>query len=651
MAEYDRIERERRAATGTKRARIFPVHAIATAWRNPPLSLGLILSYVEAYGDGRLGDSYDVRPDWLVTLDRVGELVADDPAIFFFSNYVWSSEQNLAISAKVKELSPGSLTVHGGPDVPKYQGDVEAYFAANPHVDVTVRGEGEVTTAEMLDALSSSARAGELDLSVLADVPGLCYRDGDRVVRTADRDRMTELDIIPSPYLTGLFDGYAEGWREIAESGVTGLDSWSYQLPVAVLETNRGCPYGCTFCDWGSATNSRIRKFSLDRIYDELDWCAENQVETVGLADANFGIFERDVDITRRVAELKTTRGWPRQFGTNYAKNTVKHLKQIVELLTDADILGYGLLSLQSMDADTLSTIERSNIKIEKYEDLAREFRNAKLPLYVDLMVGLPGQTVQSFRNDLQECINREIHAKVFQTQLLVNSPMNEPEYRERHGITAKPGALVIQAESFTQEDYERMLDLRIVFFVAEKFGTLRHLARYVRQETGIQEMDLFERMYDESRSHPARWPVLEFTLGRMFKFMVPPISWRLFVDEARRFLVEVLGMADDATLATAIEVQHAMLPERNRTFPHTVVLEHDFVAWHQAMIEAKESGHLDDWTEHVPPLRSYGPGTLVVDDPRSVCTHEMGRRADSNPWDAWDLESPISRAVMRANE
>lgn len=647
-AESDAREAERRSAGAAPRVKVYPVHSIKTAWRNPPLSLGLILAYVNAYEDGRLTEDYDIRLDWLIDPDNIDGFV-DEPAVFLYSNYIWSSERNLAVSRNVKAANPASVMIHGGPNVPKYERDVAAFFRDNPHVDVAVHGEGEVATAEILDKLRGAISPGvPPELSVLADVPGITYRDGDSLVRTGDRERLTDLDVIPSPYLTGLFDAYAEGWRKVAERGGTGVDGWSYLLPVVVLETNRGCPYGCTFCDWGSATMSRIRKFSLERINAELGWCAENKVDTVGLADANFGILERDVDITRRVTELKSTVGFPQQFGTNYAKNTVKHLRQIVELLTEADILSFGLLSLQSMDARTLDTINRSNIKLEKYEDLASEFRQAKLPLYVDLMVGLPGQTVQSFTNDLQECADREVHGKVFQTQLLVNSPMNAPDYREQFGIVNKPGELVIRSASFTTEDYERMLDLRQLFLLVEKFGLFRHTARYLRQETGLTEMEIYTRIYDEAVKDPSSWPSLSFTVEVVPRLMVQPASWALVFAELRRFCVEVFGVADDAALESVLAVSLALAPARNRTFPYTVELDHDFVAWHDAMLAAKDEGHLKDWPEHIKRLRTYGPGSLTVDDPRGVCEHELGRIGDVNPWDTWDLESPVSRAVTR---
>ena len=71
------------------------------------------------------------------------------------------------------------------------------------------------------------------------------------------------------------------------------------------------------------------------------------------------------------------------------------------------------------MDETTLKTIRRSNIKLEKYDELSREFRAAELPLFVDLMIGLPGRPQASFRDDLQGCIDREVTAKIYPTELL----------------------------------------------------------------------------------------------------------------------------------------------------------------------------------------------------------------------------------------
>jgi hypothetical protein len=638
---HEAREQERERAAGAARVPVVPVDDRG----NPmPLALGMLLAHAQNHKGGLLEEHFQFVPQWLTRADRLPAIAAR-PGIFLFSNYIWSHGQNLGYSERLKALSPWSITIHGGPDTPKYEDDVQAYFRANPSVDVAVHGEGEETLAELLEALIGGVGDGPADLSCLRDVAGLSYRDGDGAIHTAKRDRLVDLDAIPSPFLAGLFDVHAAAGTS-----------------MAIVETNRGCPYGCTFCDWGSATLSRIRKFDMDRVSAELEWCAQNRIPRVFLADANFGIMERDVEIAEKIAELKGTYGFPTLVSTNYAKNTTKHLKKIVQTFVDADILTQGLLSLQSMDAGTLKTVKRSNIKTEKYDDLAHEFRRADLPLFVDLMLGLPGATKASFRSDLQGCIDREITAKVYQTELLVNSPMNEAGYRRLHRIeTSAPlgaldhtsrnsdgstkRALVVSTASFSRDDYDEMLDLRRVFVVADNFGVLRQVSRFVRQEIGLPEIELYEALRVEALARPDRCPALAFTF-RIVPFLgVPPVSWRLLMDEVRTYLTSALRVPDDSALRTVMSVQHALLPSRGRRFPVVLELEHDYQAWHRAMVDVKDAG-FDDWVDRVPRLGTLPPASFTIDDPFDVCGRALGVEIDENLHGSWELGSSVARAV-----
>ncbi|MCP4950410.1 MAG: hypothetical protein GY922_00980, partial [Proteobacteria bacterium] len=282
---------------------------------------------------------------------------------YFFSNYLWTVEVNLQLAAVVKALNPANITVHGGPSTPSYERDCEQFFIDNPQVDIAVRGEGELTFAELLDHLDI---LGDTGLQALGDTPGMTYRIPGGVHRTPDRDRIPDLNSIPSPYLMGLFDEFGS-----VRAG-------------AVIETNRGCPYGCTFCDWGSATLSKVRRFDLDRVFKELEWSAKHQIQDASIADANFGMLPRDVDIAKKIAELRREYDFPRSVPINYAKNQVRYLREIIEIFAAVDILTEGLVSLQSMDETTLKVIDRSNIKLEKYHEISTEFRRANLPLAAD---------------------------------------------------------------------------------------------------------------------------------------------------------------------------------------------------------------------------------------------------------------------------
>ncbi len=626
----DEQEAAREQATGQKRIRVLPVCRDF----DPPLGLGMVIAYAKAYHDGALEEHYHFRTDWFWSDDSYVEKFSAEPAVYLFSNYMWNHKANLDLSEQIKKRSPMSVIIHGGPDTPQYPGDDQNHFNNFPSVDVIVRGEGEATLAETLDKLRQvDFSADTLDLTPLTGVDGICFRGPDAMVRNDDRDRIKELDIIPSPLLTGLFDPYLD----------------IPDLPW-LIETNRGCPYGCTFCDWGSATKSRIRKFDLERVYAEIDYTAKARASNLGVTDANFGIFERDVDISQYVADKHVATGHPVTFGANFAKNTKKHLRHIIEIMGEVGMFSQGTLSLQTMDAGTLKEIRRTNIKTEKYDDLAEEMRAAGLPLMIELMFGLPGSTLESVKNDLQECIDREVRARMAPTVMLVNSPMNAPEYREQSNVDTNipmgPGrqALVVQSDTFTKDDYKLMGILRGHFILFEELGTLNHLSRVIRQEFGTREVDFYQRLSDTIVARPEQFPHIDRFVRYAPKGMGPGGSWAPFYDEIRRFLTDVEQIEINASIETALKVQHALVPTYGRMFPVVVPLEHDYVAWYRAMVREKRTNRID-WATAVPKLSTYSPGDLAIDDPDHKVTNNLGIREYHLGFGAdWQFETDLTR-------
>jgi len=626
----DEAEKEHEKTTGVRRPRVIPVAFDHTV----PAGLGAIIANSKVYEDGALDEFYNFRTDWIWDHERL-EHYTREPAIYLFSNYLWSHKECIEVSAKIKQLSPGSITIHGGPDTPKYEGDELRYFESNPHIDVTVRGEGEETCAAVLSALRQVIGDDKPDLEVLRGVEGATFRSAKgEVVRNPDRPRVKDLNELPSAYLTGLFDPYI---------GLEGL--------CIIMETNRGCPYGCTFCDWGSATASKIRKFDEDRVMAEIAWASQARIESVSIADANFGIFPRDVDFAREAARLKRETGYPRGFGGNYAKNTVKYLRNIIDVLAEGDILSMGTLSLQTMDEETLDAINRSNIKTEKYDALAVEMRNANLPLTIELMMGLPGSSVDSFREDLQQCVDRELPVRVNMTTLLVNSPMNHPDYLQKYDIKThiplEPGnlATIASTSTYTEADRTYMTHLRETYMLFENYGVLRLVSRFVYQETGTNEVDFYEKLMADS-GNECDWPVLYLLWNAVPSLMGPPASWAIVMEELGRYLESEFGISDSPARRAILAAQHACLPSVDRVYPDNVALECDVMSWFDAMLVEKEQGNRRDWRDAVPRLESYGPATLVVDDPHGVSETALGINREINMFGVnWELESPLHRA------
>ncbi len=612
-----------------------PVYAAFQVATGPPLSLGMLTACARQYEGGTLNGHYELRrpedpASFLADLaERPG------PAVLLLSNYVWSLEHNLDVARRAKAQHPDLVVIHGGPSTPKFTEDCERFFSEQSEiVDVAVRGEGEITLAEAL--LAMRAPGGGLDLSALAMVAGLTFRrpsDG-AIVRTDDRPRLPDLDVLPSPYLTGEFDHLdPSAWVEVT------------------LETSRGCPYGCTFCDWGSSTLSRLRKFDVDRVTGEMEWAGRRRFASWAMGDANFGIVARDVEVARRIAAVKARSGFPEFLGFNVAKNTTRHLTAIVDLLVAAGVGPVFSLALQTRDDDTLEAVRRTNISTDHYTDLASSMRRRGLPLQADLMLGLPGQTVASLCADLQFLVDHEIPARMWITHLLPNAPINEPEYRERWQVVANEAGVVVSTRSFSSEDRAEMIRLRHAYTVFERFGLLRHVGRHVQWDHGVPMLTLVRRILAVCQERPDRYPLLNWSTRYFDCFSIPPLGWQSFYDELRRFLAVELDIPASPALNSVLSLQAFLMPEIGREFPATIELVHDYPAYFEERTRGLWSGEVAATSGR--PLASFGPGTFTVHgDPLARCTPAALRAIDDprneamtdDFWMAghWELDSSL---------
>jgi radical SAM superfamily enzyme YgiQ (UPF0313 family) len=620
------------AAGGSKRKiPIYSVHITTDGEVRAylPLALGMIRAFAQTYKGGALLERFEFVTDYCFSAGAVRKAVArHGPGIVLFSDYIWSIEGNLLVSKALKELSRDFITIHGGPSFPAYEAECERFFQAHEHVDVGVRGEGEITAAEVLEALGAFAEHWPPPLTCLREVAGISWRSpaaASGSVRNADRPRAQDLDQFPSPYLAGAFDHCD------TETNLAGL-----------LETNRGCPYGCTFCDWGSAINQKVKVFDLERVRAEIEWIATRKVPILWCADANFGIFDRDVEIAGMIADAKRRHGFPRQFFVNYAKNATAKLAEIIRVLQDAGVAADGIISIQTTDPTTLGIIKRSNIKTKRYDELIGIFRGLKLPISTDLMLGLPGSTIDSLATDLQYYFDREVPAKAYRTRVLPNSPMADPDYMKKYEIKTDERSMIVSTFSFTPEEYERIQSLYLTYSLFENSGILHYVLHYLQWDLGMQAMDVLRRLDDFLRARPDDYPAITW-VARFGAGYFNLSGWRPFYDEMKRYLAREHGVPIDSALETALRAQEAVMRDAGRTFPATVELAHDFARYVADRRAAAARGSREPGA----PLLSYPPAELVVTDPNQLCLLDPRRNMQYDQHVMrWELSSSLTTAA-----
>ena len=590
-----------------------------------PLALGMISSFIETYKEGTLLKKYQLLPITFLEPQQFldGPYKKFGPGIWMFSNYMWSLNLNMQMSKYVKADNANNLTIHGGPSTPNYVQASIDFMNKNPSIDISVHGEGELSAAEILASLER-LESGKITYKKesMQHVPGITFRNPDNAeppfVRTDKRDRMESPDTIPSPYLTGLFNSY------------------NAKVDAAIIESNRGCPFGCTFCDWGSATNQKVRKFDLERVKHEIEWIGTSSVPVLWIADANFGMYNRDIELAKWICDIKEKYGYPREVVVNYTKNATKRLAEIIKAFTAGGIISQGIISIQTTDTKTLEVINRKNIKIDKYDELTKIFTEENLPLSTDLMIGLPGITVDAFDKDLQRYFDADVLAKAYPTQLLPNSPMADPEYIKKYDIKTNDNDLLISCYSYTEEDLKDMKAIYNTYVVADGYCALRYVLRYLQWEHKISALSFLQNLRKTITSDPDKYPTITWTIKRLLSELFIPGGWVNFYNEVAQFIFDQYKIKLDSALNTILYVNELVMPDNMKTYPLTVELEHDVVAYIQ--------DHNTVSIEKVKPLNTYHSATFTVEDPDQISeinTDDM--QYDSHQY-FWELNSTISR-------
>lgn len=394
-----------------------------------PYAVACLQSYVSANAADPGRYQFGLPVYKRIAADEAVERLAGSDVVGF-SLYVWNARLSLEIARRLKARHPAIVIVVGGPHVPDA---TEALLREHPFIDIAVNGEGEQSFLALLERLPSRD---------WADLPGVSFVAADGAfVQTARLPRLRDLSAVPSPFTEGVFTPLMRACPD---------ETW-----IGLWETNRGCPFQCTYCDWGSATAAKLTKFDRDRLFAEIDWFVAHKIEFIFCCDANFGILPRDVELAERVAQVKTATGYPVALSVQNTKNATDRAYQTQKILSDAGLSKGVALSMQTLDAGVLRNIKRDNISLESYLELQRRFTVDGVETFSDLILGLPGETYETFMTGIDTLISAGQHNRIQFNNLsiLPNAEMADPEYIRRHGLVTVDSEIINIHGSRPDED------------------------------------------------------------------------------------------------------------------------------------------------------------------------------------------------------
>jgi radical SAM superfamily enzyme YgiQ (UPF0313 family) len=453
-----------------------------------PYSIGRLVTYVKTNKNINSQFKFDRT---FIFRDQLNNYVEQsyDSDILLCSCYVWNWEVTKQLAKKVKATNPNCLIIFGGPQVPNR---TENFFEENPFVDIIVHGEGEIVLENILTAYIKDKDFSKIN--------GIEMKD----YRTPPNPRIKDVNILPSPYLTNLILDLVEQKTDIKY--------------IAAWETNRGCPYPCTFCDWGSLTNSKVTNWSEEQLLKEIDWFAQNHITYIDCCDANFGIFqERDYRIASKLKEVALKTGYPEKFRAAWAKFASEKIIPIAKQLQEGKVLKAVSLALQSLDEETLEIVKRANIKFDNFSELTETFRKNKIPTYTELIMGLPGETLESWKKGLEILASGSQVGSIYiyNCGVFVNAPMNEPTYMKFHNIKTIRSPIflahssihdrgipefeyiTISSKSFSTDDLKGIYLFSWLFQTFHSLGIFEYITKYYHDEKKLLYVKFYEIFLD----------------------------------------------------------------------------------------------------------------------------------------------------------
>lgn len=435
-------------------------------------------------------------------------LLEAQPDIFAISLYVWNYKASHKIAKWVKETWPKCIVITGGPH--QYFKHDMSWFQEHPYIDASLPGEcyGELCFQEILDNYHN----GQVEWNNITDIRFPVGKA--RLIGTSPLTMSRE----NKKLYNYNWAAAAEQLDELKKFEKYKQERFPNSKLLGMVETTRGCPYGCTYCDWGGGINTSVIKKDVDIVKQDIAAFANFHLHLLYICDANFGIFgERDLEIIKYIASKRMISGMSFKVwygGFAKTENKLDYVQKIVEVdLNNQLSQGNEVkLSIQTLDPEVLKNIDRVNIPYEKqlavFEPIAV---NKKIPFYGEIILGLPGMNLDKFYYEMNVFGSTYFSIQWYGWLLMPETPAYARDYREKFKLQTviknngwfldeyeSQYEMVISSSTYTSQEYMQMILSSSMYNLLVQGGYYKNTIEWIKNNHNLKFGDLIRSIYEE---------------------------------------------------------------------------------------------------------------------------------------------------------
>jgi len=469
--------------------------------RYTPLGVG----YIAQYAKQKFGKDIDVAI--YKEIDKFFEKMKEKaPDVVGLTLFYWNNDLNKYVIKCLREMFGDKVTiVLGGPSIDSDRKQQTIFLGeAFPNVDAIVINEGEVAFSNIIEKILSNRNTvyeGPID--------GLSFLSNGELVTGKPIGTSTDISVLGSPYLSGLMDDFMHS---------------DYQ---PLVQTSRFCPYTCAFCVSGK-NRGKLRGFPIEQVTEELHYISKKYADrphhTMYIADENFGILKRDVEIAKVIKDCNEKYEYPQGVFFYNDKRFTETSRSVIEVLGKMTKTGLTL-SLQTENPETLKAINRKNVSDDEIDDALTWASELNIPTTTELIFGLPFETKKSFIDLLDRSTKRGFDSIMCHVLFIMDGiELNRPEVREKFTINTKFRPLaagymshngtfiaeheevVVSSKTFSYEDFISIRCLNFMFYSVFDLGFQIWFFQYIKNSSGeVTLSQIFDKFMNPDRSK--NWP------------------------------------------------------------------------------------------------------------------------------------------------